>query len=62
VAALSGEVAEGVATSPVLLELANEAGVEMPIAAMVASILSGQTTPTDAVRNLMTRTLKEEKV
>jgi len=62
VAALSGEVAEGVATSPVLLELSDEAGVEMPIAAMVASILSGQTTPTDAVRNLMTRTLKEEKI
>jgi glycerol-3-phosphate dehydrogenase (NAD(P)+) len=61
VAALSGEVAEGVATSPVLLELSEEAGVEMPIAAMVASILSGQTSPTDAVRNLMTRTLKEEK-
>jgi len=62
VAALGGEVAEGVATSPVLLELAEQAGVEMPIAAMVASILSGRTTPTDAVRNLMTRSLKEEKV
>lgn len=62
VAALGGEVAEGVATSPVLLELAGKAGVEMPIAAMVASILSGVTTPTDAVRNLMTRALKEEKV
>jgi glycerol-3-phosphate dehydrogenase (NAD(P)+) len=61
-AALGGEVAEGVATSPVLLELAGRAGVEMPIAAMVASILSGETTPTDAVRNLMTRALKEEKV
>lgn len=61
-AALGGEVAEGVATSPVLLEVAKEAGVEMPIAAMVASILSGRTTPADAVRNLMTRALKEEKV
>jgi glycerol-3-phosphate dehydrogenase (NAD(P)+) len=62
VAALGGEVAEGVATSPVLLELAEKAGVEMPIAAMVASILSGATTPSDAVRSLMTRALKEEKV
>ena len=62
VAALGGEVAEGVATSPVLLELAEESGVEMPIAAMVASILSGRPTPPDAVRNLMTRALKEEKV
>ena len=62
VAALGGEVAEGVETSPVLLELAEKAGVEMPIAAMVASILSGRTSPTDAVRNLMTRALKEEKV
>jgi glycerol-3-phosphate dehydrogenase len=33
----------------------------MPIAAMVASILSGRTTPADAVRNLMTRALKEER-
>ncbi len=55
-------MAEGVATSPVLLELSEKAGVEMPIAAMVASILSGQTSPADAVRNLMTRSLKEEKV
>jgi glycerol-3-phosphate dehydrogenase (NAD(P)+) len=62
VAALGGEVAEGVATSPVLLELAEESGVEMPIAVMVASILSGRTTPSEAVRNLMTRSLKEEKV
>jgi len=61
-AGLGGEVAEGVATSPVLLELAEKAGVEMPIAAVVASILSGRTTPTDALRNLMTRALKEEKV
>jgi glycerol-3-phosphate dehydrogenase (NAD(P)+) len=62
VGSLGGEVAEGVATSPVLLEVAKQAGVEMPIAAMVASILSGGTTPADAVRNLMTRALKEEKV
>ena len=61
-AALGGEVAEGVATSPVLLDLAGKAGVEMPIAVMVESILSGETTPSDAVRNLMTRALKEEKV
>jgi hypothetical protein len=29
---------------------------------MVASILSGATSPSDAVRSLMTRALKEEKV
>jgi glycerol-3-phosphate dehydrogenase (NAD(P)+) len=61
VAALGGEVAEGVATAPALLELAAAAGVEMPISEMVRGILAGETSPADAVRRLMTRSLKEEK-
>ena len=59
---LGGEVAEGVATAPALLELAAAAGVEMPISEMVRGILAGETSPADAVRRLMTRALKEEKV
>jgi glycerol-3-phosphate dehydrogenase (NAD(P)+) len=62
VASLGGEVAEGVATAPALLELAAGAGVEMPISEMVRGILAGETAPADAVRRLMTRALKEEKV
>jgi glycerol-3-phosphate dehydrogenase (NAD(P)+) len=62
IAALGGEVAEGVATAPALLELAAAAGVEMPISEMVRGILAGETAPADAVRRLMTRSLKEEKV
>ena len=61
-ASLGGEVAEGVATAPALLELAAAAGVEMPISEMVRGILAGETAPMDAVRKLMTRALKEEKV
>jgi glycerol-3-phosphate dehydrogenase (NAD(P)+) len=61
IAGLGGEVAEGVATAPALLELAAAAGVEMPISEMVRGILAGETSPADAVRRLMTRSLKEEK-
>jgi glycerol-3-phosphate dehydrogenase (NAD(P)+) len=60
-ASLGGEVAEGVATSPALVELARGAGVELPIAETVVEILSGRVTPKDALRTLMTRELKEEK-
>ncbi len=62
IASLGGEVAEGVATAPALLELAAAVGVEMPISEMVRGILAGETSPADAVRRLMTRALKEEKV
>jgi glycerol-3-phosphate dehydrogenase (NAD(P)+) len=60
-ASLGGEVAEGVATTPAILEVARDAGVEMPIAEMVGRILSGSVAPREAVRALMTRGLKEEK-
>jgi glycerol-3-phosphate dehydrogenase (NAD(P)+) len=60
-ASLGGEVAEGVATSPALVELARGAGVELPIAETVVEILSGRVAPKDALRTLMTRELKEEK-
>ncbi len=59
-AALGGEVAEGVATAGVLVELARSAGVEMPIAEIVGDILSGRVSPRDALRALMTRRLRQE--
>lgn len=62
VSALGGEVAEGVATAAVLVELARSVNVEMPIAEIVGEILSGQVSPRDALRALMTRRLKQENV
>jgi len=62
VSALGGEVAEGVATAAVLVELARSVNVEMPIAEIVVEILSGQVSPKDALRALMTRRLKQENV
>ncbi len=62
IASLGGEVAEGVATAPALLELAAGCGVVMPISEMVRGILAGETSPVDAVRRLMTRPLQEEKL
>lgn len=58
---LGGEVAEGVATSAALVELARGAGVELPIAETVVEILSGRLSPREAVKRLMTRELKEER-
>ncbi|WP_016933550.1 NAD(P)H-dependent glycerol-3-phosphate dehydrogenase [Rhodococcus sp. R1101] len=47
-----GQVAEGVKTAPTVMELAHEYGVEMPIAAEVAAVVTGKSTPTDAYRGL----------
>lgn len=60
-ASLGGEVAEGVATSSALVELARGAGVEMPIAETVVDILRDRLSAREAVRRLMTRDLKEER-
>ena len=60
-ASLGGEVAEGVATSAAIVELARGVGVELPIAETVVEILSGRLSAREAVRRLMTRDLKEER-
>lgn len=62
VSALGGQVAEGVETAAVLVDLARSVGVEMPIAEIVGEILSGQVSPRDALHVLMTRRLKQENV
>ena len=59
-ASLGGEVAEGVPTAAVLVELARSVSVEMPIAEIVVEILSGRVSAKDALRALMTRRLKHE--
>ena len=56
-----GQVAEGVKTAPTVMELAREYGVEMPIAAEVAAVVTGKSTPTDAYRGLLRVTPGDEK-
>ncbi len=54
------EVAEGVRTTPAAAQLARDYGVEMPITEAIARLLGGETDPTTALRELMTRQLKVE--
>lgn len=58
--AATHSVIEGIPTTSAVLELARRNGVEMPITAAVASVLSGEVSPRDAITCLMTRELKQE--
>jgi len=53
-------VAEGVATSKSAYELSKKHNVEMPIVEKIYRVINENKNPTDAVRELMTRTLKAE--
>ena len=53
-------VAEGVETTPGVLALAAQAGVEMPIAAEVDAVIRGERAPEDAVARLMGRHARPE--
>jgi glycerol-3-phosphate dehydrogenase (NAD(P)+) len=53
-------VAEGIRTTRAALALGGEHGVELPIAAQMAAVLDGRTTPRAAVEQLMLRPLKGE--
>lgn len=53
-------VAEGVPTTRATVALARRHGVEMPITFQMDRLLSGETTPEAAIRELMSRRLKEE--
>ncbi len=57
---MSPQVAEGVETTRAALQLASEAGVEMPIATAVYQVLFEEVSPAEAVRSLMTRTQRGE--
>ena len=52
--------AEGVNTANVLIKLANEQAIAVPIARQVYRLLKGKTTPLEAVQALMERELKPE--
>lgn len=55
-----GEVAEGVKAAKQVLSLAGEWSIEMPIALEVSRIIAGDVTPQQAVRNLLSRALRDE--
>jgi len=53
-------LAEGVFTAPVLLDMARERAVDMPISTAVAALLSGKMTVETAIGSLLTRPFKAE--
>jgi glycerol-3-phosphate dehydrogenase (NAD(P)+) len=55
-----GKLAEGVATAPVLVQMAKEKHVDMPIAAAVAAVLEGKLSIDAATEALLTRPLRAE--
>lgn len=57
-----GHVAEGVYSARTVVQRAQAAGVEMPIAATVVELLDGRISPQDAVQRLMARDPKSEGI
>ena len=55
-----GKLAEGVATAPVLVEMAKQKHIDMPIAAAVAAVLDGKLGVDKAVESLLTRPFRAE--
>ncbi|HXX25496.1 MAG TPA: NAD(P)H-dependent glycerol-3-phosphate dehydrogenase [Pseudolabrys sp.] len=55
-----GKLAEGVFTAPVILEMAREKSIDMPISAAVAAVLAKKLSIDDAIAALLTRPLKAE--
>src|ERR1700757_4144900 len=55
-----GKLVEGMFTAAVLVEMAIERGVEMPIAAAVAAMLDGRMSVDAAIESLLTRPLRAE--
>ncbi len=53
-------IAEGVKTTSVALELASSHGVDLPIAAEMHAVLNQGRSPGEAIKRLMTRTLRSE--
>ena len=55
------KLAEGAFTAPVLLEMAAEKKIEMPISAAVAALLAGKLSVDAAIESLMARPIKAEE-
>ncbi len=58
--ASGGKLVEGVFTAPVLLEMAKQKNVDMPITEAVAAVLDGRLSVKDAIDMLLTRPFKAE--
>lgn len=58
--AAHGKLAEGIFTAPVLLEMARQRNVEMPISGAVAAVMSGKMSVDEAIESLLARPLKPE--
>ncbi|MBL7133701.1 MAG: NAD(P)-dependent glycerol-3-phosphate dehydrogenase [Phycisphaerae bacterium] len=58
--AATNSVVEGVATTAGVVELARRHGVEMPITLAIHHVLTGRSSPAQAIAELMTRPLKAE--
>jgi glycerol-3-phosphate dehydrogenase (NAD(P)+) len=59
--AIHAGLAEGVFTAPVLLEMARERDVDMPISSAVAALLDGSLGVDAAIESLLTRPFKAEE-
>ena len=55
-----GSTAEGINTANVLIELAQKHRIAIPISRQVYQLINGETTPQEAVKELMARDLKAE--
>jgi glycerol-3-phosphate dehydrogenase (NAD(P)+) len=53
-------LAEGIFTAPVLVEMAKDKGIDMPIASAVADILAGRASVDAATETLLTRPFRAE--
>jgi glycerol-3-phosphate dehydrogenase (NAD(P)+) len=59
-ASATAGLAEGAFTAAALVEMAEQAGIEMPIATAVAAILDGTLRVDEAIENLLTRPFRRE--
>jgi glycerol-3-phosphate dehydrogenase (NAD(P)+) len=58
--AAHGKLAEGAFTAPVLLEMAREKNIEMPISVAIAAVLAEKLSVDEAIGSLLTRPIKSE--
>jgi glycerol-3-phosphate dehydrogenase (NAD(P)+) len=58
--AAHGKLAEGAFTAPVLLEMAREKNIEMPISVAIAAVLAEKLSVDKAIESLLTRPIKSE--
>ncbi|HEY7248828.1 MAG TPA: NAD(P)H-dependent glycerol-3-phosphate dehydrogenase [Xanthobacteraceae bacterium] len=59
-ASIGGKLVEGLFTAGVLVQMAEERGIEMPIARSVDAIITGRTTVDEAIDSLLTRPFRAE--